>query len=1656
VEFIVNRAYSSRTSLSARGIVAGLLTVWGAYALPVAAAVTATNLSGIQAAVRRDTERLAAPESRVVGSEGHAQALRMILEQARQVPGARVWTHEFPVVVPKVDRAVLTVDGDVLPGEHQVYPIWPDLARLKTTPAEGIAGQLFYIGEGALTNLPIRSLHGNIAVMEMSAYGRWMTPFDFGATAVLLLGSADDSCSLPQQQPINLPRYYVAEGPLADALRAGRIERGTLFGRASWTSAKATNVYALVQPATRTPGARALALAAAYDSMSIVMDKAPGADAALDTAFLLQVLRELGTAPPARPVLVCFTDAFGIDQLGMRQLMGVLTCTSGQQMLGQYQEKHTDTLEDYEKALTLGKELGTGEAALNGLNDPKHKVLHGYVKDELSPRILEVEDVLPELRLERAELLAAGQDVAEIGARIDALALRRADLNALQFQMLSREPISDRLRAEALDIWGRVENRIERQMVNIQERLGVFSGWNSMRAEMLAELGIDDAEAQPAFFLLGVDLSDGGLTVGPALYCEYLQVSEHLSADSFLRWLAVLERDRVADFWDARTKPFVNMTAALDRSENVLSFNVGRVATLTSPASSFGLPAVTWATLAGRRPRVDTPQDRYDRLDWGRIDPQVMATWQLVAHMARAPEFSLADATGQRADWRQVYGRIVDISIGTPIPRVPMEGYLVTLAGASGVPGVRRNQYAFTGSDGSFHFEPLASRRGGALARFRVEAYHFDEDGQIVRAVSRSLSTLDTVGDSSAVNLASRAVSPVRAVVFTCRELTVPQFFDSRFLEPLGGDGNFTFYDSLRGGPPKNSNINILNGRMSALVEPDMRWQIILRAGAAGTRMALVNFDATLGQGSLSPREAMQGFDLDEPLPESTEYLAARDFYLLDRWRMERFKRAGITCALAEKAHKRTAVLIEEADKARQADDATEYVRATVQALAGELRAYQSVRSTGEDVARGAIFLLLLLLPFSVAAERLLFASVSIARRITAVLSIFVGMTALLWSFHPAFQVSNQPIVIILAFAVLALSCVVISVVMQRFEKDLEELRRGRAEASGAKTTRGGVVGSAVWLGIANMRKRKVRTALTSITIMLVTFALLCFSSTSSYSMRREFRINDQSDVQPEVMIRQPSMSRLPVQALEIFGAILGQGTRVVSRWWWSAPPVDVGWGSPWRIHLFHPGTKEQTPVKAALGLDADEDVGGGADALFPDWERFQSGDGVYLSRKTADDMGLAPGDELVIGGQSMKLIGAFDAGRVEQQLQMLDGFSMLPLDFSALEEGHEAGSRQSALARTTADSQEATENIEPDLSLPHVTGDEVIILPSRLCRQLGGDLRSTAIRTESYAAARKAALALSDTLAFPVYYGAKDGVRVVVSTPILPRAARNLLIPLIIASLIIFTTMLNSVAERKGEIHIYTSLGLAPAHVAALFIAEAVTYGLLGSIFGYVVGQGTATLFTSLGWMTHLTLNYSGTQVIMTMLLVLAVVVLSAIVPSIMAARLAVPSKDMRWRLPAPQDGVITDMLPFTTTIRAANGLMLYIKEYIEAHADGAIGHFTADRVRLAGGTDASGGFFGVEATVWLTPYDLGVRQSITIWPRPVDEGDICEVGITLTMESGQEKDWKKLNLVFVGDLRRQLLGWRNLSQDRILAYISEVGQLAPGHNSDGDGERV
>ncbi|NIM05864.1 MAG: peptide ABC transporter permease, partial [Armatimonadetes bacterium] len=150
---------------------------------------------------------------------------------------------------------------------------------------------------------------------------------------------------------------------------------------------------------------------------------------------------------------------------------------------------------------------------------------------------------------------------------------------------------------------------------------------------------------------------------------------------------------------------------------------------------------------------------------------------------------------------------------------------------------------------------------------------------------------------------------------------------------------------------------------------------------------------------------------------------------------------------------------------------------------------------TKDDVVYGVIFYLFLMLPFAFFMERLILAAPDLKRQIMGMVVIFAITCAVFSRIHPAFRISSSPWIVPLAFIMLALSVLVISLVLMKFEVLMRSLQRQLGGLHRADIGRLGVASAAFGLGISNMRKRRARTIFTCITLVLLTFTVLSFTS---------------------------------------------------------------------------------------------------------------------------------------------------------------------------------------------------------------------------------------------------------------------------------------------------------------------------------------------------------------------------------------------------------------------------------------------------------------------------------------------------------------------------------------------------------------------------------
>ena len=261
-----------------------------------------------------------------------------------------------------------------------------------------------------------------------------------------------------------------------------------------------------------------------------------------------------------------------------------------------------------------------------------------------------------------------------------------------------------------------------------------------------------------------------------------------------------------------------------------------------------------------------------------------------------------------------------------------------------------------------------------------------------------------------------------------------------------------------------------------------------------------------------------------------------------------------------------------------------------------------------------------------------------------------------------------------------------------------------------------------------------------------------------------------------------------------------------------------------------------------------------------------------------------------------------------------------------------------------------------------------------------------------------------------------------------------DVLVPLLLGGLIIFSSLMGSIVVREKEIFTYSALGLAPVDVGALFFAESAVYSVVGGMGGYLFSQLVAKLMNwmgSMGWITPLETNFSSLTSVCTILIVMAVVMLSTVFPARRASKSANPGVARKWKMPAPKGDDLSFVFPFTVSTPDFAGILSFIREHFENHADASLGAFAARGVKLfrepaaaPGGKDR----IGIEADVSLAPFDLGIFQKFRMYSQEFEIKGIDEVVVDLKRIGGTPDSWVRSNRAFASELREQFLLWRSL----------------------------
>ena len=876
-------------------------------------------------------------------------------------------------------------------------------------------------------------------------------------------------------------------------------------------------------------------------------------------------------------------------------------------------------------------------------------------------------------------------------------------------------------------------------------------------------------------------------------------------------------------------------------------------------AHAAGIVSLAFVTVNDGRFNLDTPLDRPGKVDFGNLERQIGLLQRLLQRALDDPDlFAGMEEFGQaRKDrLRDLRLEVRTFPPRSQLPDRAVAGALAAIRPADlqqdrgpvrqdpgpDVPrqGMRLLRYHICDTEGNIEIRGLP--QGMAL----VCAYGLESStGSIVLAPDLSIRAEDHHGEPAGNgSLQSRIrfeTNKKTVVLFEAVQTPLFSLLDPRFLLPmrdlkiLDAGGR----DARRCGYALSMSHRDLVGVVfgpAGRAYGD-RLKIIVNGGL----MLLIN-----SQGAASEREARGiGYLLAEEGLTRTAVLALRDMWQLTEARLRTLRRHAIENQRLTQLHARARSLMKEAEDAGRARDWDRHVASLRAAMGTESRAYPDALTTLNDVIKGMVFFLALVIPAAFFTERLFLAAADIRRQLAGFALLLLGIWAVISQVHPAFEIAS-PLVVLLAFAIMAMAVFVLLLVGGRFNRHMRDYQARTAQVHETDISRVGAAYTAFMLGISNMRRRKLRTGLTLTTLVLLTFTVLSFSSFKDQIRFLGFPLG-KGGAYPGALIRNWGWNPMELAALEYVRSHFEPYGIVSPRSWY------ILQGGEEKGYITVTEGKRSVRAQSLLGLAPQEEQIGALNSVLSAGTWFEDAEEAACLMPVEMAALLGIGEEEVdrarvrIFGRQLRLRGLVDSDRLALSRD-LDGGMATPADF------------QLSVDQTEASAGEDLRRLRPFV---HQRPENVLIVPYELALQMGGDLRSVAVRFHPEVEARAL---IEDYLvhkAASLFAGLQegDGIRVYSYTSMgmtVVEGLGQLIVPMLIAALIVLNTMVGAVHERSREIGIYSSVGLAPAHISMLFLAEACVYAVLGIAGGYVLGQSMGKVLIWADYLEGVNLNYS------------------------------------------------------------------------------------------------------------------------------------------------------------------------------------------------------
>jgi len=1596
---------------------------------------------------------------RLPGSAGNAAIAAKVGAQFA-ASGFAHGTTDFVAPAFVAGNASLTIDAE----SFTLHALHPSLLNPGNFAHDRFQAPLVYLGKGSISDLAAVSqldLDGAIAVMDFDCGRQWLRVLRFGVQGIIFIEPAQyrtsEAHAKIHNSEVGVPRYLLPRQQglaLRQRLQDAASRQQSLVAQfevapSVWENQLLQNHWVFIPGSD--PGLQrdVIVMTAPLDSNAVVPALAEGGKNGANLFLLMQLLEKFRQQPPARSVMLVAVNAHTQGLLGERVLSWFLLAPPGRI-----------------------------EGIRNQINNDIRRqqiYLEQYNKIELEPPTPETAQLLIDFRM--AEDRSTGRSIRIKDALVD---LARRDVNlvkgrklAVQNQDISNDAKQRQLAALDLELekYVRVLTLFNRVGVQTQlmplpndpasfaeqpnkyldgEEINILRGYvDNLRADFSTWIALNEQELARNLANNSIRQVLDGRSVRLIITLEQLWSGSEVGFMSSGNWSMRLGNNTVRI---ANEVAGVDQRIFLDTMTNYggLSQDYFFPVAMTSldPFGGVSTAAVALKTAFRDAGTMFTPADRFADLDAEVLETLMPFFLDYLPALIADSEITKSNQL-PRPNFREPIWSIrlksfkFDTFSASVMPEMPVPNTLLLLHPEHQVKDVHREDFRQTDVINR-HFTLTDARAAGVIygLTFRMavslDAIQYDPQFRQVRHM---------IDAGDAHEKAPSNISPGEQRVLSLfevdRSFPIWARGDSSRLgsQPLQVN-NYLILEGVQGSSPRQYGVLGMKSTLSSKMASN--WIIgpaaVYMAENTTLKILTDKKNAVLNATAADPLGT--GFSNAQQLGNDFFAVAANDMNVLNRHRLTELR--GVSNELVDEFLRRSAAADQQLQQATHAHDYPSYLQALYEKIGSQAKAYAQISGITNDMLKAIVFYMALLLPFCFFVQKLVFKFVRLEAQLAMFAGLFVITFTVFRNIHPAFKVAQAPEAIFIGFIMGVLAMFVISILHGRFEGEMQLLFMSYSGMDASEVGYSTVGQKAMLIGVNNMKRRRIRTSLTTATIILVTFTMLAFSSVSKKMSPTVVPVSRTAPY-AGIFYQWPGNQCMDEESVLVFQELVYDVTdqSIIRRWLMPAGSDAQGLASVFHLRR---RSGESSQIEGILGLDPAEDGFLESMPLLPGSRFFSTADAAeaILPASAAGALGLEAGDVgtiLNFNGHQLQLVGIVDDDRL-RALRDLNDRPILPVKESS--KGAQSGSNTAA----------ATDTNSPDdgSGVFYVETSTLLLLPINFAQQLGAKPYSVSVRLREDIDLWSALERIMTSTSARFYVGSSTGFTVGSEGKRQTQAGvyyigsgfrtsigglSRLIIPLLIAATIILNTMLGAVYERKSEIAVYNAIGLNPTHIGLFFLAEAFVYSVIGSVGGYLIGQLMTIGMTRLQIVEGLNLNFSSLSVVYVILFTIAVVLLSTIYPARVATREAVPSGKHKWSMPPLDGNVMKVVFPFIYQPVLAPAIMAYLREYFATFTEASVGELIASDEGIDVGTDASDRqTYSLSYTLALAPFDLGVTQRALFRCEYDDIVQSYRIHLLIDRTSGQDSNWMTVNKPFLEKLRQFLMHWRNLPETKHAYY--------------------